>query len=130
MVAVSLKNPATEQDRIFERFYRVDPARSRNTGGTGLGLSIVKHVAADHGGDVVVWSQPGRGSTFTLRLPRAEEPSRRATPSAGTRSSSGAQSPSGTEPPSTAGGASAAASDAPAAPARAQHPTSAHRSTP
>lgn len=66
--------PPTEQDRIFERFYRVDPARSRNTGGTGLGLSIVKHVAADHGGDVTVWSQPGRGSTFTLRLPRAEEP--------------------------------------------------------
>jgi two-component system, OmpR family, sensor histidine kinase SenX3 len=55
--------------RIFERFYRVDPARSRATGGTGLGLSIVKHVAADHGGEVRVWSAPGRGSTFTLRLP-------------------------------------------------------------
>lgn len=116
--------PATEQDRIFERFYRVDPARSRNTGGTGLGLSIVKHVAADHGGDVVVWSQPGRGSTFTLRLPRAEEPSTRATPSAGVTSSSGAQ------PPSTAGGGSAAAPDAPPAAAPAQHPTPAHRSTP
>jgi two-component system sensor histidine kinase SenX3 len=64
----------SEQERIFERFYRVDPARSRDTGGTGLGLSIVKHVAADHGGDVTVWSQPGRGSTFTLRLPRADEP--------------------------------------------------------
>jgi two-component system, OmpR family, sensor histidine kinase SenX3 len=64
--------PAAEQDRIFERFYRVDQARSRDTGGTGLGLSIVKHVAADHGGEVTVWSQPGRGSTFTLRLPRAE----------------------------------------------------------
>nr|WP_247602045.1 ATP-binding protein [Cellulomonas denverensis] len=63
--------PAEEQDRVFERFYRVDPARSRETGGTGLGLSIVKHVAADHGGDVQVWSQPGRGSTFTLRLPKA-----------------------------------------------------------
>lgn len=61
-----------DQDRVFERFYRVDPARSRDTGGTGLGLSIVKHVAADHGGDVSVWSQPGRGSTFTLRLPVAE----------------------------------------------------------
>ncbi len=60
---------ASDQDRVFERFYRVDPARSRDTGGTGLGLSIVKHVAADHGGDVSVWSQPGRGSTFTLRLP-------------------------------------------------------------
>lgn len=58
--------------RVFERFYRVDPARSRETGGTGLGLSIVKHVAADHGGEVTVWSQPGRGSTFTLRVPAAE----------------------------------------------------------
>ncbi|MBO0901323.1 two-component sensor histidine kinase [Cellulomonas sp. zg-ZUI22] len=63
---------AADQDRVFERFYRVDPARSRDTGGTGLGLSIVKHVAADHGGDVSVWSQPGRGSTFTLRLPVAD----------------------------------------------------------
>ena len=63
---------ADDQDRVFERFYRVDPARSRDTGGTGLGLSIVKHVAADHGGDVSVWSQPGRGSTFTLRLPVAD----------------------------------------------------------
>jgi two-component system, OmpR family, sensor histidine kinase SenX3 len=60
-----------EQDRIFERFYRIDPARSRHTGGTGLGLSIVKHVAENHGGDVRVWSQPGRGSTFTIRLPEA-----------------------------------------------------------
>lgn len=59
-----------EIDRIFERFYRVDPARHRSTGGTGLGLSIVKHVAATHGGDVKVWSSPGRGSTFTLILPQ------------------------------------------------------------
>ena len=58
-----------DQQRIFERFYRVDSARSRSTGGTGLGLSIVKHVAANHGGEVSVWSEPGRGSTFTLRLP-------------------------------------------------------------
>ena len=58
-----------DQQRIFERFYRVDSARSRATGGSGLGLSIVKHVAANHGGDVAVWSEPGRGSTFTLRLP-------------------------------------------------------------
>ena len=62
---------ADEQPRLFERFYRVDPARSRETGGTGLGLSIVKHVAADHGGDVTVWSRPGHGSTFTIRLPLA-----------------------------------------------------------
>jgi two-component system sensor histidine kinase SenX3 len=59
----------TDQKRIFERFYRVDPSRSRETGGTGLGLSIVKHVAANHGGEVKLFSQPGVGSTFTLRLP-------------------------------------------------------------
>ncbi|CAB4366856.1 MAG: histidine kinase [Actinobacteria bacterium] len=58
-----------ELDRIFERFYRVDPARSRETGGTGLGLSIVKHVATKHGGEVKVWSSPSVGSTFALRLP-------------------------------------------------------------
>src|SRR3954454_22105412 len=66
--------PAGEIDRIFERFYRVDPARHRSTGGTGLGLSIVKHVAASHGGDVTVWSEEGKGSTFTLRLPRRTTP--------------------------------------------------------
>ncbi|MET0915821.1 MAG: ATP-binding protein, partial [Jiangellaceae bacterium] len=65
----------SDLDRIFERFYRVDPARSRATGGTGLGLSIVKHVAASHGGDVAVWSSWEAGSTFTLRLPLyAESP--------------------------------------------------------
>jgi two-component system sensor histidine kinase SenX3 len=58
-------------DRVFERFFRVDQARSRNTGGTGLGLSIVKHIVENHGGDVRVWSQLGRGSTFTIRLPEA-----------------------------------------------------------
>ena len=62
-----------EIDRIFERFYRVDPARSRATGGTGLGLSIVKHVAQNHGGEIKVWSAPGVGSTFSLRLPMIQE---------------------------------------------------------
>ncbi|WP_297733991.1 ATP-binding protein [Nocardioides sp.] len=66
--------PPGEIDRIFERFYRVDPARHRSTGGTGLGLSIVKHVAATHGGDVSVWSVEGQGSTFTLTLPLSPEP--------------------------------------------------------
>jgi two-component system sensor histidine kinase SenX3 len=73
MVEVSVTDqgigiPAHELDRIFERFYRGDPARSRQTGGTGLGLSIVKHVVANHDGQVRVWSQPGKGSTFTLKF--------------------------------------------------------------
>jgi two-component system, OmpR family, sensor histidine kinase SenX3 len=63
----------TEIDRIFEQFYRVDPARARTTGGTGLGLSIVKHVAATHGGEVKVWSVQGEGSSFTLALPSRVE---------------------------------------------------------
>ena len=61
--------PSSEQSRIFERFYRVDRARSRNTGGTGLGLSIVRHVALNHGGDVNVTSREGYGSQFTITLP-------------------------------------------------------------
>ncbi len=61
--------PARDLDRVFERFYRVDKARSRETGGTGLGLSIVRHVATNHGGEVLVSSQEGEGSTFVLRLP-------------------------------------------------------------
>ncbi|WP_326699003.1 ATP-binding protein [Streptomyces sp. NBC_01754] len=63
--------PEKDRERVFERFYRVDPARSRATGGTGLGLAIVKHVAASHGGEVTVWSSEGQGSTFTLRLPES-----------------------------------------------------------
>ncbi len=63
-----------EQQRVFERFYRADQARSRRTGGTGLGLSIVKHAVDRHGGDVRLWSRPGQGSTFTIRLPQAEAP--------------------------------------------------------
>jgi two-component system, OmpR family, sensor histidine kinase SenX3 len=63
--------PEEDLERVFERFYRIDPARSRHTGGSGLGLSIVKHVVQNHGGDVRVWSQPHRGSTFTIRLPEA-----------------------------------------------------------
>jgi len=63
----------SDQARIFERFYRVDPARSRETGGTGLGLSIVKHVIGNHGGDIAVWSSAGVGSTFTIRLPIADD---------------------------------------------------------
>ena len=65
---------AQEIDRIFERFYRVDYARSRANGGTGLGLAIVKHIAATHGGDVSVWSQPGAGSTFTIKIPAHLQP--------------------------------------------------------
>ena len=63
--------PEKDLERIFERFYRVDAARSRQTGGTGLGLSIVKHIATNHGGDVSVWSVEGAGSTFTIRFPQA-----------------------------------------------------------
>ncbi|KRE81533.1 sensor histidine kinase [Arthrobacter sp. Soil763] len=77
LVAVSVTDQGEglspeDQERVFERFYRVDSARSRHTGGTGLGLSIVKHVMANHGGEVTVWSQPGQGSTFTIRLPEME----------------------------------------------------------
>ena len=68
--------PADEQSRVFERFYRVDESRDRTTGGTGLGLSLVKHIALSHRGEVTLFSQPGVGSTFTMRLPRLVETSK------------------------------------------------------
>lgn len=77
MVEISVRDqgvgiPAKDLDRVFERFYRVDRARSRETGGTGLGLAIVRHVVSNHGGDATVTSREGEGSTFTLRLPAGE----------------------------------------------------------
>lgn len=69
----------SDQERVFERFFRVDKARSRATGGTGLGLAIVKHVAANHNGSIRLWSQPGTGSTFTLSIPAYSGPDNQAT---------------------------------------------------
>jgi two-component system sensor histidine kinase SenX3 len=85
-----------DQDRVFERFYRADPARARRTGGTGLGLSIVKHAVQRHGGEVRLWSRPGRGSTFTIRLPETAAPPDQ---SAGKRPRKKKKQPAATAPP-------------------------------
>lgn len=92
-----------DQERVFERFYRVDAARSRQTGGTGLGLSIVKHVASNHGGEVTLWSQPGQGSTFTLRLPEMEGQDGEAVPAATEAPALAPENPSLTQVPRAAG---------------------------
>ncbi|WP_405685765.1 sensor histidine kinase [Streptomyces sp. NBC_00057] len=90
-----------DRERVFERFYRVDPARSRATGGTGLGLAIVKHVAASHGGEVAVWSSEGQGSTFTLRLPEAGSVRERDRSSGGPLIVNGDEGPYGPAHPDT-----------------------------
>jgi two-component system sensor histidine kinase SenX3 len=89
--------PGPEHERIFERFYRVDTARSRETGGTGLGLAIVEHVAENHGGQASVWSEPGRGSTFTIRMPAAARG-----PDHAPTAPADAVEPSGIRPPESA----------------------------
>ena len=102
MVEISVKDQgigiAKDQlERVFERFFRVDRARSRATGGSGLGLAIVKHIATDHGGEVTAWSMPGQGSTFTLRLP---EMGRTETITVGSRTLEVSANPHGASAPS------------------------------
>ncbi|WP_426320880.1 sensor histidine kinase [Microbacterium sp. E-13] len=88
-----------DQDRIFERFYRADPARARRTGGSGLGLSIVKHAVQRHGGEVRLWSRPGRGSTFTIRLPQIDAPDIGRLPKRGRKKKRPAATPPAVPPP-------------------------------
>jgi len=87
-----------DQDRVFERFYRADPARARRTGGSGLGLSIVKHAVQRHGGDVRLWSRPGRGSTFTIRLPESAAPAAEPVPKRGRKKKRAAPAKPATAP--------------------------------
>ena len=92
-----------DQDRVFERFYRADPARARRTGGSGLGLSIVKHAVQRHGGEVRLWSRPGRGSTFTIRLPQIEAPVADPTPRRGRKKKRAAMTVARAVTPNAAG---------------------------
>ena len=92
------------QHRVFERFFRVDPARSRATGGTGLGLAIVKHVAANHGGEVRLWSKPGTGSTFTIRLPIDADPAAAGQPAQHTTDRTPDHTPDHAVAPTSVGG--------------------------
>jgi two-component system sensor histidine kinase SenX3 len=109
-----------EQDRVFERFYRADPARARRTGGSGLGLSIVKHAVQRHGGEVRLWSRPGRGSTFTIRLPQIDAPDIQPEPKRPRRKKRPSAEPSPAAPsaaaPSTAPAPAAASVPPPAEP--------------
>jgi two-component system sensor histidine kinase SenX3 len=98
-----------EQDRVFERFYRADPARARRTGGSGLGLSIVKHAVQRHGGEVRLWSRPGRGSTFTIRLPQIDAPEIDPAPKRGRKKKRQAPTPTPTPVDAAAVGDTAAA---------------------
>ncbi|QVQ55003.1 two-component sensor histidine kinase [Spiractinospora alimapuensis] len=117
--------PRQDLERVFERFYRVDTARSRATGGTGLGLAIVKHIMTHHRGDVVVWSKEGHGSTFTLRFPTGRQaPTGRQSPT-GQRSPTEGRSPGTTDGPQARQGSGGQDSPPGQAP---EYPTVVHNS--